>query len=115
MKITKLKLFRNALKIILVGTGIVLSPHEYFQFIRTLKNVIVNSDGRFWTFWKSTFWKFQKGLLEGKGEQDTSWGGSPHGVAGQEGGGAPWSSTWHSHMAYSFGKGIFHGHFWYFE
>ena len=43
MKITNPELFRNALKIILVGTGNVLSPHKYFQFERTLKNVVVNS------------------------------------------------------------------------
>jgi hypothetical protein len=59
-EITNPELFRNALKIILVGTGIVLSPHKYFQFIRTMKNVVVNSDGRFWIFWKSTFWDFPK-------------------------------------------------------
>jgi hypothetical protein len=59
-EITKPKLFRNALKIILVGTGNVLSPHKYFQFIWTLKNVVVNSEGRFWIFWKSTFWDFPK-------------------------------------------------------
>ena len=44
MKITKPKLSRNALKIILVGTGNVLSPHKYFQFERTLKNVVMNSE-----------------------------------------------------------------------
>src|SRR3989337_2242550 len=55
MKITKLELFQNALKIILVGTGNVLSPHKYFQFERTLKNVVVNSESAFWvTFWKAT-------------------------------------------------------------
>ena len=42
-----LELFQNALRIILVGTGNVLSPHKYFQFIRTLKNVVVNSENRF--------------------------------------------------------------------
>ena len=47
MKITKPELFRIALKIILVGTGNVLSPLEYFQFERTLKNVVVNSEIRF--------------------------------------------------------------------
>ena len=48
MKITKPKLFQNALKIILVGTGNVLSPHKYFQFERMLKNVVVNSESAFW-------------------------------------------------------------------
>ena len=33
MKITNLELFQNALKIMLVSTGNVLSPHKYFQFI----------------------------------------------------------------------------------
>src|SRR3990170_7873115 len=47
-EITKLELFLNALKIILVGTGNVLSPHKYFQFERTLKNVVVNSESAFW-------------------------------------------------------------------
>jgi hypothetical protein len=46
-EITKPKLFRNALKIILGGIGNVLSPHKYFQFERTLKNVVVNSENRF--------------------------------------------------------------------
>ena len=41
------ELFRNALRIILVGTGNVLSPHKYFQFIRTLKNVVMNSESTF--------------------------------------------------------------------
>jgi hypothetical protein len=59
MKITKPELFRIALKLILVGTGIVLSPHKYFQFDRTLKNVVVNSESAFWGyFWKATFWGF---------------------------------------------------------
>ena len=54
-EITKLELFQNTLKIILVGTGNVLSPHKYFQFERTLKNVVVNSESAFWvTFWKAT-------------------------------------------------------------
>jgi hypothetical protein len=54
MKITNPELFRNAMKIILVGTGTVLSPHKYFQFERTLKNVVVNSESAFWfTFWES--------------------------------------------------------------
>jgi len=34
----------------MVGTGIVLSPHKYFQFDRTLKNVVVNSESAFWDF-----------------------------------------------------------------
>ena len=54
MKITKMELFQNLLKIIMVGTGNVLSPHEYFQFERTPKNVVVNSESAFWvTFWKA--------------------------------------------------------------
>ena len=53
-EITKLELFQNALKIILVGTGNVLSPHKYFQFERTLKNVVVNSESAFWVAsWRS--------------------------------------------------------------
>ena len=47
MKITKLELFQNALKIIMVGNGNVLSPHKYFQFERTLKNVVMNSESAF--------------------------------------------------------------------
>src|SRR6266566_8555258 len=59
MKITNPELFRNASKIILVGTGNVLSPHKYFRFKRTLKNVIVNSEISFIvTFWKATFLGF---------------------------------------------------------
>ena len=59
MKITKLELFQNALKIIMVGTGNVLNPHKYFQFERTLKNVVMNSESAFWDIlWKATFWGF---------------------------------------------------------
>ena len=47
MKITKPELFRNALKIISVGTGNVLSPQKYFQIERTLKKVAVNSENHF--------------------------------------------------------------------
>ena len=47
MKITKLELFQNALKIIMVGTINVLIPHKYFQFERTLKNVVMNSESAF--------------------------------------------------------------------
>ena len=60
MKITKPELFRITLKIILVGTGNVLSPHEYFQFERTLKNVVVNSESALWDI-------FGKRFLEGLG------------------------------------------------
>ena len=60
-EITKPELFRLALKIILVGTRIVLSPHEYFQFDQTLKNVVVNSESTFWIFvGKSPFGIFPK-------------------------------------------------------
>jgi hypothetical protein len=56
MKITNPELFRNALKIILVGTGNFLGPHKYFRFERTQKNVVVNSEISFMvTFWKATF------------------------------------------------------------
>ena len=59
MKITKLELFQNALKIIMVGTGNVLTPHKYFQFEWTLKNVVVNSESAFWDIlWKANFWGF---------------------------------------------------------
>jgi hypothetical protein len=44
MKITNPELFRNTMKIILVGIGNVLSPHKYFRFERTLKNVVMNSE-----------------------------------------------------------------------
>ena len=49
---------------------------------------------------KALFGIFQKGVLEGEGGHDTTWGGDPPSVAGQ-GWGVPWLSTWHSHMAYS--------------
>ena len=48
MKITKMELFQNALKIIMVGFGNVLSPHKYFQFEQTLKNVVMNSESASW-------------------------------------------------------------------
>ena len=64
MKITKLELFQNASKIIMVGTGNVLSPHKHFQFERTLKNVVVNSESAFWDIlWKATFWSFAQKIL----------------------------------------------------
>ena len=50
MKITKPELFWNALEIILVGTGNVLSPHKYFQFERTLKTVVVNSENQLYEY-----------------------------------------------------------------
>jgi hypothetical protein len=63
MKITNSKLFWNTLKIILVGTGNILSTHKYFQFERTLKNVIVNSESALWIFLgKHLFGYFQKGF-----------------------------------------------------
>jgi hypothetical protein len=63
MKITNPELFGNALKIISVGTGNVLSPHKYFQFEQTLKNVIMNSESTFWIFLeKHLFEIFQKGF-----------------------------------------------------
>ena len=49
-KSLKPELFRNALKIILVGTGNVLSPHKYFQFDQTLKNVVVNSENQLYGY-----------------------------------------------------------------
>ena len=43
----------------MVGIGNVLSPHKYFQFERTLENVVVNSESAFWDIlWKATFWGF---------------------------------------------------------
>src|SRR3989337_1265758 len=76
-EITKLELFQNALKIILVGTGNVLSPHKYFQFERTLKNVVMNSESAFWVILgKPPFRAFAKRLLEGHGGHGSpSWGG----------------------------------------
>ena len=65
MKITKLELFQNALKMIMVGTGNVLSPHKYFQFEWTLKNVVVISESAFWvTFWKAIILGLPQDLLE---------------------------------------------------
>ena len=81
MKITKLELFQNVLKIIMVGTGNVLSPHKYFQFERTLKNVVVNSESAFWDIlWWVTFWDISIRLLEGLGGQACSSWGPPKGV-----------------------------------
>src|SRR4030066_177638 len=98
MKITKPELFWNALKIILVGTGNVLSPHKYFQFERTLKNVVVNSESVFWViFGKPPFRAFAKRLLEGHGGHGSPSWGAPKGVAGQ----GRWSSL-ELHMASHF-------------
>ena len=61
MKITKPVLFRNTFKIILVGIGNVLSPHKYFQFDQTLKNVVVNSESAFWDIYvEPPFWTWSK-------------------------------------------------------
>ena len=69
MKITKLELFQNPLKIIMVGTGNVLSPHKYFQFERTLKNVVVNSESAFWDIYgMPPFGAFPKRLLDELGD-----------------------------------------------
>ena len=46
------------LRIILVGSGNVLSPHKYFQFDQTLKNVVVVKISFMVTLWKATFWGF---------------------------------------------------------
>ena len=97
MKITKPELFQIALKLILVGTGIVLSPHKYFQFDQMLKNVIVNSESAFWDFlWKAPFGIFSKRLLEALGTKEAPLGGG-QGVAGHGG----WSSM-ELHMALLF-------------
>ena len=116
MKITKLELFRNALKIILVGTGNVLSPHKYFQFERTLKNVIVNSESTFWDIYgKPPFGAFPKRLLEGLGDQGTPFG-APHEGGTLEGAAPPWGSTCHPFMPFiPFVCDIKWGHFWYFR
>ena len=82
------ELFRNALKIILVGTGNVLSPHKYFQFDQTLKNVVVNSESAFWDIYgKPPFGALLQKIL-GMTWMDRShflgpsWGcGRPHGVS----------------------------------
>ena len=49
-EITKLELFQNALKIIMVGTRNVLIPHKYFQFDQTLKIVVVNSENQLYGY-----------------------------------------------------------------
>ena len=84
MKITDPELFWNTLKIILVGTGNVLSPHKYFQFERTLKNVVVNSESAFWDIYgKPPFGAFTKRLLEGLGDQrNPLWGAHEGGTEG---------------------------------
>ena len=93
MKITKPKLFQNALKIILVGTGNVLSPHKYFQFERTLKNVVVNSGSAFRDIYgKPLFGAFPKWLLEGLGDQGSPFGGPREGGT-LEGAAPTWGST----------------------
>ena len=79
----------------MVGTGNVLSPHKHFQFERTLKNVVMNSESAFWDiFGKPPFGIFSKRLLEGLGGQGSpSWGG-PQGVASQG-----WWGSMELHMA----------------
>src|SRR3990170_7537161 len=65
MKITNPELFQNALKIILLGTGNVLSPHKYFQFERTLKNDVVNSESAFWDIFEKGIFLLRKGYSKG--------------------------------------------------
>jgi hypothetical protein len=114
MKITNLELFQNTLKIILVGTGIFLSPHKYFQFERTLKNVVMNSESAFWDIFLESH---LLGLLLNPsrrawgGHESTSWG-APKGVAGQA-----WWSSLELHMASHFALNtlmcdLMHGSFW---
>ena len=116
MKITNPELFRNALKIILVGTGNVLSPHKYFQFERMLKNVVVNSESAFWDIYeKPPFGAFPKRLLEGLGDQGTPFGG-PHEGGTLEGAAPPWGSTCHPFMPFMpFMCDIKCGHFAFFH
>ena len=100
MKITKPELFRLALKIILVGTRIVLSPHAYFQFDQTLKNVVVNSESTFWIFLeKCLLGYFPKRFLEGLGAKKPPLGG-PHEGGTFKGASPPWSSTCHPFMRF---------------
>ena len=125
MKITKPELFRNALKIILVGTGNVLSPHKNFQFERTLKNVVMNSENAFsLASWRShlegLFGIFLDSHLFGLGQssrrkwharEGTSFGGAL-GVAGHG-----WWSSLELHMASHFSHktlicDLKHGFFW---
>src|SRR3990170_6229959 len=91
MKITKLELFQNALKIIMVGTGNVLSPHEYFQFERTPKNVVVNSKSAFWvTFWKAIILGFVPRSFGVTWMDESPLGGGAHGGWRATLGGPPW-------------------------
>ena len=53
-KSLKPELFRNLLKIILVGTGNILNPHKYFQFERMLKNVVVNSENQLYGYFSES-------------------------------------------------------------
>ena len=92
-----------------VGTRIVLSPHEYFQFDQTLKNVVVNSESAFWDFCENH-------LLEiSKKASRRDWGASKLLMGGPPKGGRPrrWS-TMVLHMAlpngiFLFGKGYSKG------
>ena len=96
-----------------MGTGNVLSPHKYFQFERTLKNVVVNSESAFWDIYgKPPFGAFPKRLLEGLGDQGTPFGG-PHEGATLEGAAPPWGSTCHPFMPFM--CDIKCGHFWVFH
>ena len=74
-------------------TGNVLSPHKYFQFERTLKNVVMNSESAFWdTLWKATCLGFvPKYLGMTWMDESPSWGA--HLLWPARGGAAPWSSS----------------------
>ena len=104
-----------ALKIILVGTGNVLSPHKYFQFDQTLKNVVMNSESAFWDiFGKVPFGIFSQKASRRDGWMRTTLGGPTRVVAGQEGG-----STLEPHLPTCFPilpleSVSFMSKFWYF-
>jgi hypothetical protein len=84
MKITNPELFRNALKFNLVGTRNVLSPHKFFQFNQTLKNVVMNSESALWIFFgKHLFFIFQKDSRRDLGQRHFM-GGPPGWQAKEE-------------------------------
>ena len=114
-EITNPELFRNALKIILVGTGNVLSPHKYFQFERTLKNVVMNSESAFWIFFgKATFVDFVQKILGKLVEEGTPFEGAPTMLGRPQCGllhGAPLAPLL---LHYTLVKVFFHGYFGFF-
>jgi hypothetical protein len=77
-EIIDLKMFRNASRIVLVGTGIILRPTKIFSDLTVAKNGFMNSKTAFWLLYgKPLFWVCSKDLGGGLQGKESLLGG-PH-------------------------------------